>query len=194
MFIKEITKEQINQLPLVRFEGEIKLIDSKEELEDALAELKNYKCLGFDTETRPAFLKGISYSVSLVQLATTDKVFLVRINILGLGRRLCELFSNPYIQKIGISIRDDIKALQKLHIFEPESFIDLNHIAQDLEIKHAGVRSLTAIFLEGRISKNQQTSNWDKEQLTEPQLRYAATDAWVCLEIYKKLESQGYFD
>jgi ribonuclease D len=192
MFIKEITKEQINLLPLVRFEGNIELIDSREQLEKVMPELSSFECLGFDTETRPTFLKGVSYSVSLVQLATPQKVFLFRINILGLGRKLCQLFSNPEVKKIGISIRDDIKALQKLHFFEPHSFVDLNHIAQDLEIKHAGVRSLTAIFLEGRISKNQQTSNWDKGQLTEPQMRYAATDAWVCLEIYDKLFKKGY--
>lgn len=192
MFLKEITKDQINQLPLVRYEGKIQLIDSKEKILPAVHEILKHDIVGFDTETRPAFLKGVFYSVSLVQLATKDIVYLFRLNQLGLDSGLIKIFSEPGIKKIGISIRDDIKALQKLQNFEPASFIDLNNIAEEMEIKHAGVRSLTAIYLEGRISKNQQTSNWDKEQLTEPQMRYAATDAWICFEIYDKLSKQGY--
>lgn len=194
MFLKEITKDQINLLPLIRFEGDMELIDSKEQFAGAIKELYKHEYLGFDTETRPAFLKGVFYSVSLVQLATPEKVFLFRLNLLGLDKKLANLFADPAITKIGISIRDDIKALQKLMPFEPASFIELNNIAQDLGIKHAGVRSLSAIFLEGRISKNQQTSNWDREQLSEPQQRYAATDAWICLEIYNKLLNEGYID
>ena len=31
------------------------------------------------------------------------------------------------------------------------------------------------------------TSNWDADLLTEAQLRYAATDAWICLKIYNRL-------
>lgn len=194
MFLKEITKDQINLLPLIRFEGEIEIIDSKDQLQAAINELYKHKYLGFDTETRPAFLKGVSYSVSLIQLATLNKVYLFRLNMLGLDKKLADLLSDPAIFKIGISIRDDIKALQKLLSFEPAAFIDLNNIAQDMEIKHAGVRSLTAIFLEGRISKNQQTSNWDKENLSEPQQVYAATDAWICLKIYDKLLKEGYLE
>ncbi|MDQ3394413.1 MAG: 3'-5' exonuclease domain-containing protein 2 [Bacteroidota bacterium] len=194
MFLKEITKDQINLLPLIRFEGDIELIDTKEKLAGAISALYKHEHLGFDTETRPAFVKGVFYSVSLVQIAIPEKVYLFRLNLLGLDPRLANLFSDPAIKKIGISIRDDIKALQKLAPFEPGSFIDLNNIAQELEVKHEGVRSLTAIFLEGRISKNQQTSNWDKEQLSEPQMRYAATDAWICLEIYRKLSRGGFLD
>jgi ribonuclease D len=194
MFIKEITKDQINLLPLIRFEGDIEVIDSKDQIPGAISALYKHEYVGFDTETRPAFLKGVFYSVSLVQLATQEKTYLFRFNLLGLDKRLANLFADPSILKIGISIRDDIKALQKLSSFEPAAFIDLNNIAQDMEIKHAGVRSLTAIFLEGRISKNQQTSNWDREQLSEPQQRYAATDAWVCVKIYDKLLKGGYLE
>ncbi len=192
MFIKEITKDQVNQLPLLKYEGKIVVVNTLHALKTAVSEIKAHDAVGIDTETRPAFLKGQFYHVSLVQIAVPEKVYLFRINQTGLADELCDLFADDKIQKIGISIRDDIKALQKKYSFLPHSFVDLNTIAKELEIKNAGVRNLTAIFLESRISKNQQTSNWEKDVLTEQQIRYAATDAWVCLEIYNKLKQLGY--
>lgn len=192
MFVKEISKEEVNQLPLLKYEGKVIVINTQLSLKSAIMEIREHKVVGIDTETRPAFVKGQFYHVSLVQIAVPGKVYLFRINLTGLSAEICELFADENIAKIGISIRDDIKALQKICFFTPGSFIDLNTIAQEMEIKNAGVRSLTAIFLESRISKNQQTSNWEKEVLTEQQIRYAATDAWVCLEIYNKLAYMGY--
>src|SRR5690606_22225637 len=114
--------------------------------------------------------------------ATPEVVYLFRLNIIGFTEELVKLFSDPDILKVGISIRDDIKELVKLKSFDPQGIVELNTIATELGIKHAGVRNLSAIFLEIRISKTQQTTNWERKDLNEKQLRYAATDAWVCLE------------
>ena len=46
---------------------------------------------------------------------------------------------------------------------------------------------MAAIILGIRISKTQQLSNWEAESLSEAQCKYAATDAWVCREMYLKL-------
>ena len=46
---------------------------------------------------------------------------------------------------------------------------------------------MAAIILGIRISKTQQLSNWDADELSEAQQKYAATDAWVCREMYLKL-------
>ena len=66
----------------------------------------------------------------------------------------------------------------------------MNDIAKELGSKHIGVKKLAAIFLERRISKNQQISNWENDQLTEPQIKYAATDAWICLTIYNEMKDK----
>lgn len=192
IFRKEITKEEVNELPIKRYGGKIVLITKKEQVQEAVKEILPHKVLGFDTETKPAFKKGEYNAISLLQIATADAVYLFRLNLIGFSNELTTLFENTSITKIGISIRDDIKELIKLRDFQPGAVLELNQIAQELGIKHAGVRRLAAIFLEIRISKAQQTTNWERETLTQQQLAYAATDAWVCLEIYQKLSNWGY--
>lgn len=197
MFTQQITKEEVNLLPLRRYEGKVVLITKKTQLLEAIEEIQQQAVVGFDTETKPSFRKGVSYYISLLQVAISDKVFLIRLNRTGFTQEICDLFANPDVQKVGISIRDDLKHLKKLaakyHLpFDPDNIFELNNIAKELGVQHAGVRNLTAIFLQFRVSKAQQTSNWENPQLTEKQIRYAATDAWVCLEIYNKLSYLGY--
>lgn len=199
MFSRQITKEEINELPLQRYEGEVVLITDEEALEQAVEEIKAHEVLGFDTETKPAFKKGVVHPVALLQIAVPGKVYVIRLGRTGFTEALSDLFADPGIRKVGISIRDDLKDLRKLslehHIsFEPENIIELNDVANELKVEHAGVKKLTAIFLGFRVSKSQQTSNWEAPQLTEKQLRYAATDAWVCLEIYHYLVDKGYIE
>lgn len=197
MFPQQITKEEINLLPLQKYEGKVVLITTQQQLLKAIQEIEQYEAFGFDTETKPSFRKGVWYYVSLLQIAIPDKIFLIRLNLTGFTQEISKLFANPGIKKVGISIRDDLKDLKKLaakyHLsFSPENILELNDVAKELRIQHAGVRNLTAIFLKFRVSKAQQTSNWENPQLTEKQIRYAATDAWVCLEIYKRLNELGY--
>ncbi|MEQ9438143.1 MAG: 3'-5' exonuclease [Cyclobacteriaceae bacterium] len=196
-FPKNITKEEINELPLRKYEGRIVLVTQAEAQEAAFEELKQYEVVGFDTEARPSFRKGVRYDTSLIQLSVPDKTYLIRLNYTGISPAFADFFANPSIKKVGISIKDDLKDLHKLcakhHVaFATDNVLDLNDAAKRLEVHHAGVRRLTAIFLGFRVSKAQQTSNWENAQLTEPQMRYAATDAWVCLEIYQHLAHLGY--
>jgi len=191
-FAEHITKEDIQQLPLVAFEGEIHIIDTPEKCTEAVSHLRRHECLGFDTETKPTFVKGEYNPTALIQLSTAEEAYLFRLNKLGYPNSLFGLMEDPSITKLGISILDDLKDLKKLRSFTPQGFTDLNHTAKDLGVEHIGVRKLAAIFLEQRISKNQQVSNWENEELTSGQQRYAATDAWICLEIYRQLEQKGY--
>ncbi len=195
MIPKKITKEQINELPLGQFEGEIILVDSEEQIEEAAMELSKYKLLGFDTETRPSFRKGTSYSVSLLQLASENIAYLFRLNEIGLPPKIQEIMEDNHVVKIGAAVLDDLRALKKLKPgFQPNNFFDLNDELKKVGFENIGVRNLAAMVLEIRISKSEQVSNWETTELTEKQQVYAATDAWVCLEIYKKLQYQGYLD
>jgi ribonuclease D len=192
IFPPDISKEQVNKLPLSEYPGEILMVDNMTALKKALRRLEKYPYLGFDTETKPAFRKGVYYPVSLLQLAVEDLVYLVRLNKMGFPDPLRQLFSNQDTLKVGISIRDDLAELKKLSNFKPNGIVELNKVAKELGVVREGARNLTATFLGFRISKSQQTTNWERADLTKKQQRYAATDAWVCYQIYHKLMRQGF--
>lgn len=182
-----ISNEEMLLLSLRAYSGKVILIQTAEELDAAVKTIQNVEILGFDTETRPSFKRGEFYKVSLVQLATPDAVYLIQIQKSGLSESFAKIFSNPNIIKAGVAIRDDIKGLQKFRRFHPEGFVDLSLVAREKGIGVESVKKLTGLLLGFRISKSAQTSNWEMPTLTDKQIEYAATDAWVCLEIYKKL-------
>lgn len=184
-----ITHDEVNSLPLKAFEGKIVLIEDPSKLEKAVQEISKHRLVGFDTETRPSFKKGQHYKVSLLQLALDKKVFLIRLNHTGLTDELIALLENENVIKTGVGLRDDLVALQKLRKFHPKGFEDLAVISKKSGLLVESVKKLTALLLGFRISKSAQTSNWEANSLSEKQLEYAATDAWVCLEIHKKLVS-----
>jgi len=182
-----ITSEEIDSCNLSWFKGEIVVVENFETFKSVLPRLKNTTLLGFDTETRPVFTKGKRNKVSLVQLSTNDLAVLIRINKIGIPDELIDLFSDPLIIKAGVALHDDLRFLLGVRKFTPAGFIDLQSFVKKFGIESSGLKKLTAIVLGFKISKNQQTTNWETENLTEAQQVYAATDAWVCYEIYSKL-------
>ena len=186
-----ITKDEINRLPMKQYEGPIHLVRTPDEAERAVGKLKKESLLGFDTETRPTFRVGEYYQPSLLQLATETEVFLFQIKQTGLTHGLCGILSNPNIIKTGVSIRSDVSELRKLAGFEPAGFVELAACAKQAHIKNLGLRGLAALLLGFRVSKREQTSNWAKNELTESQIRYAATDAWLGREIYLHMAGIG---
>ena len=171
------------------FPGKIYVIDSVgAEFNRAIAYLRSQKIIGFDTETRPTFSPDQPrYGVALLQLSGPDKAFLFRINKMGMHRRLCNLLASEKVVKVGAAIHDDILGLQRKHEFVPSQFVDLQKIVWEWGIRDKSVKKMAAIILGFRVSKTQQLSNWEAESLSEAQCRYAATDAWVCREMYLKL-------
>ena len=189
MFKESITPKELEALEFASFPGKIIVIDSVgAEFNRAIAYLRSQKVIGFDTETRPTFTSTQPrYDVSLLQLSGPDKAFLFRVNKIGMHRRLCNLLASDKVVKVGAAIHDDIRGLQKLHDFKPASFVDLQKVGCEWGIRDKAVKKMAAIILGFRISKTQQLSNWEAETLSESQCKYAATDAWVCREMYLKL-------
>ena len=111
MFKESITNEELVDLPLKWFEGEIIVVDNRETLREAVEVLSGQSIIGFDTETKPAFKKGVFNKVALLQLSTQKQAFLIRVNKIGLSDEICAILSNPDIIKSGVAIRDDIKGL-----------------------------------------------------------------------------------
>lgn len=186
-----ISEEEINLLPLFSYNGEIVVVDNRETYNRIKPELFLDKVWGFDTETKPCFRKGMSNitPVSLLQMSCANKTYLFRLNKLELQKDVLRLLSSKEHIKCGVSIRDDIKSLQKLRKFTPNSFIELQDYVKGFGITDMSLKKLAALVLGKKISKAQQLSNWDADKLTDKQILYAATDSWISREIYIALKS-----
>ena len=176
-------------LKFLSFPGKIHLVTTDQELHSIAVELASHTMLGFDTETRPAFKKGESYPVSLLQLATETAAYIIRLKHIKHTEVIKNVFENPAVVKVGAAIRDDLKQLQKRFHFQPHGFIELQAVAKTKKLKNIGLKGMTEEVLQATISKGPKTTNWDAQELTEKQILYAATDAWIGLKLYTKLTS-----
>lgn len=182
-----ITNDEINALPLHAFRGKVNVIQDKDDLPHVFKEISKHQLVGFDTETKPVFVKGQRHNVALMQIALPDQAFLIRVKFTGITSDIVAFLENDKVLKAGVGVRDDIKALQVLKKFTASGFVELADMARNAGLEVESVKKLTALLLGFRISKSAQTSNWDAERLDTKQVSYAATDAWVCLNIYRKL-------
>ena len=184
---RTITKEEMANLALEEYVGRIVVIQSLADTQEAVDYLLRFECVGFDTETRPAFKKGCFNNVALLQLSTDEICFLFRLSKIGCPQSVVQLLSNPKIQKIGLSLRDDFHNLGRTMRFIPQGFVDLQNIVKEYDIADNSLQKIYALLFGKKISKNQRLSNWEAEELSEAQKRYAALDAWACLKIYEEL-------
>ena len=201
--LSKIDKEQIADLPRVLFPGRIEVIVSESAAERAVKFLMKQPLLGFDTETRPSFKKGLQYKVSLLQVCSLPPrgevggglCFLFRLNRIDLPDCLIKLLSDRRIKKIGLSWHDDLHGLMARKQFKPGTFIDLQDMAAQMGIQDMSLQKLYANIMGQKISKGQQLSNWEADSLSEAQMQYAATDAWACIQLYNemvRMQEEGY--
>jgi hypothetical protein len=186
-----ITKEAISSLPLAQYTGRVELVETQAQVPAAIAELGKERILGFDTETKPSFTRGVSYLPSLVQLAGERAVFLFRLDDCGGIPSLFPIFGNGEILKVGVAVRDDVRYLKERAPFDEAGFVEISNFTRRAGIENTGLRALAAHYLGMRISKGAQTSNWASKHLTPQQVTYAATDAWACRLLYLHLDRQG---
>jgi len=181
------TIETEEKLPRGQYRGKITVIENSQQIDYIVNNLMKNEVLGFDTETKPSFKKGPRNKVSLVQLCSSDGVYLIRINKTGFHSALVKLFENESVLKIGIGLRDDLQGLRKLKQFTANGFMDLQAFSKKLGLNSLSLKGLAAELLNLRISKRQRLSNWEADKLTYSQINYAATDAWIALCIYDKM-------
>ena len=193
-FASTVTVDEIEQLEMAAFPGEITVVssDKSDAFEQAMAYLGEQQALGFETETKPCFVPKVPRNkMAILQLSGLDKAYIFRLQQVGVPPKLAALLGNPGILKIGAAIHDDIRGLQEYRRFIPKGFVDLQRLAPEYGIEEKSVRKMSAIILKKRVSKSQQLSNWESSHLSDAQLRYAAIDAWICREMYYKLKESN---
>ena len=188
-FVNKISNEEVAALSAIHFDGEIVVVDTDEALDVACRYLAEQSVLGFDTETRPSFKAGVTNKVSLLQLSTYERCYLIRLNKVKFSNKLMSILQRSDIMKIGADVAGDLRSLNKLRNFTPRGFVDLQSEVGKFGIEDKSLRKMSGIVLGQRVSKAQRLSNWEAQSFTEQQMIYAATDAWVCLKIYDKLNA-----
>ncbi len=173
---------------LISFQGNIHLITNHQELSVVVDQLNSAKVLGFDTETKPSFKKGDVFKVALLQLATEEDAYLIRLQRINQFEIIQNIFENPEILKVGVALRDDIKQLQKRFSFRPQGFVELQEIAKSNGLQNFGLQGMTEEVLKAKLSKGPKLTNWEASELTDQQLLYAATDAWIGLKLFQTLQ------
>jgi ribonuclease D len=186
--VQRISREEMSDLPIGRYEGSVHLVAAPADLQRAMHDICEESVVGFDIETRPAFRPGESYLPSLVQFATAGAVYLMQVQQQDYSAVMQEIFSSEKITKAGVSVADDLCNLKKLFEFKESAVVDLGKVAKRHGLKQTGVRNLAGIFLGTRIPKGAKTTNWAARRLTPQQIAYAATDAWVCRELYLRFK------
>lgn len=187
-FPAKISNEEVATLPAIEFRGEIRIVEHERDILTACKFLMQQSVIGFDTETRPSFRPGVTFRVSLLQLSASGVCFLFRLNKIPLDKAILKILESRDILKIGADVAGDLRSLRQIRHFRDGGFIDLQSIASEWGIEEKSLRKLSAIVLGQRVSKAQRLSNWEATTFTDKQKIYAATDAWVCTEIYNRLQ------
>ena len=186
--MRSISREDLAGLPIRRYEGAVSLVATPQELKEAREDIRNERVVGLDTETRPSFRKGETHLPCLVQAATARAVYLFQLSRLEVFPPLVELLAKRDAIKAGIGLAHDLRQLKQVFPFDVENMVDLGVIARRRGFGQTGVRNLAGLLLGYRIPKGNRTSNWAVPRLSPAQVTYAATDAWVCRELYLRFE------
>ena len=187
LIYNKVDKAMISQLKRVEFYGKIYVVTSPVEAEHVVDYLLSQPILGFDTETRPAFEKGKRYYCSLLQVSTRTDCFLFRLNKTGLCPAVVRLLGDEQVTKVGLAWNNDMLSLRQLGSFKSGRFIDLQDMVRELGIEDQSLVKIYANLFGERISKAERLSNWERSELTEKQMEYAAIDAWACVRIYNEV-------
>ena len=180
----KVDKKTIANFPRVFFPGKIVVVLSETEAERAVDYLLAQPVLGFDTETRPSFKKGVHHKCSLLQVSTADCCFLFRLNYIGLCGAVKRLLEDTTVTKVGLAWSNDAHGLHELGEFTMGTFVDLQDMAREIGIVDQSLMKLYANVFGERISKREQLTNWERDVLEDSQKRYAAIDAWACVRLY----------
>ncbi len=171
--------------------SEVRMVKTATDAAEALAALSQADVLGFDTESKPTFLKGeVSTGPHLVQLATDDIAYLFQIGAVpGTIETsvLKAILESPAILKVGFGLLDDIKRLRSKLGIDTANVLDLSTAMRRNEKNPLGAKTAVARHFGQALQKSKRitTTNWAMPRLSEKQILYAADDAHVALKLYR---------
>lgn len=168
--------------------ADVVLVDNPDMAAEVLAALSAEAALGFDTESKPTFVKGeVSTGPHLVQLATLQRAYLFPVALAVALPVIRAVLENPAILKIGMGLGNDRSVLRSRLGIDLANVLDLGEAMRgDWHRGTVGAKVAVARLFGQRLLKSKKTgtSNWANPKLNERQLLYAANDAQVALKLY----------
>jgi ribonuclease D len=174
---------------------QIVLVQNSADAQHAYQALSGADMLGFDTESKPTFVKGQSSDgPHLIQLATDTQAFLFpMVHATGAAQTeriavVKALLEANHIVKVGFGLGDDTRRLQQKFQIETNNVLDLSRVMRESKYREMGAKAAVAKYfgMTMQKSKKTSTSNWANEVLTQRQIQYAADDAQVALLVYRR--------
>ena len=166
------------------------LVNEVEETEALVDELLKEEAIGLDIETTG--LDPLLDKIRLVQISTPRDTYVIDINLVPVSA-LSPLLTDGPIKVIHNAKFDASFLYEASGGAMPEPIYDT--MITDQVLLHQGyARSLKVIskeYLDIDLDKEEQTSNWGAERLSEAQLQYAAQDAAVLLPIMRILDEKA---
>lgn len=175
---------------------QFKYITSQDEAQEVLCELDNQSVSGLDIETTalPRFKNepqaGLSPHLSQIRLLqlcqSMDNVFIFDVPSVGMDALAGFISTGKFIAH---NAQFELSHLHHAGIDLP--FMHCSMLMDNaLRNERASLKKLAEIYLQKDISKDEQTSDWNKEKLSPEQLRYAALDAWLVYKLYFVLKDK----
>lgn len=165
------------------------LVNSPELAGQAEVALMAGDAIGFDTESKPTFLKGeVSTGPHLVQLATDERAYLFPVVRRTAAPELRRILESTAVLKVGFGLGNDRSALLSRLDIRLDPVLDLGEVLRGEGHRGTvGAKVAVAHFFGQKFQKSKKvgTSNWASARLNERQLLYAANDAHVALRLYR---------
>jgi ribonuclease D len=165
----------------------VHIIQNTEELIKAVESLKSEKLLGFDSEQKPTFKRNQTpHGIATIQIASLNECYVFQVKKIDNLTPLIALLENEDIAKVGINLAGDNHALYSEFGIRLKATIEIDSVLSKLTSRESiGAKKAAKIFLKKDLqkSKKMSTSNWENDTLSDSQIKYAAEDAAVALDI-----------
>ncbi len=170
---------------------EIDVVATALQAEQALAALGMLRVVGFDTESKPTFLKNeVSSGPHTVQFASLERAWVFQLHDPACRTAAASLIASSALTKVGFGLAGDRTQIRRTLSVEPQAVVDLDTVFRRRGYRNAvGVKTAVALVFGQRFvkSRKQTTSNWAGRQLSEGQVRYAANDAYAAMRVMDAL-------
>lgn len=191
------SREEIAALDL--FPGlemrDIERVATAEDAARALAALGQFGVVGFDTESKPTFVKNeVSSGPHTVQFASLERAWVFQLHDAACRAAAASLLASEALTKVGFGLSSDRVQIRARLGIEPQAVLDLDTVFRRRGHRNSvGVKTAVALVFRQRFvkSRKQTTSNWAARQLSEGQLRYAANDAWAAMRVFDALGAEA---